>query len=457
MRKSMTKLQWAGVWVGVLLLVAACPQPDLHDQAAKPVEIRRMDPIWDFYTGVLLEIKGPGDNVFWLWPEEYWSWIEEDGNARGGFVRSDFIEDFHQDEGGAIHYRLTMAPRDCTIQVRITPSQDSLLIEHEIVNQGGGTVLGGSPCLQIGRAKDFQSWTFEQAKRTFLWTRQDGFTWLSDTRRSGRDVHISNKPFAQNYHFEDPEKMHKAFGRSPDFAASGLIGAVSADERWLVACVSENADGVAHGLMNCLHSSHSCRTGPGEKKTFQYRVYFLPHDMDALVARASRDFPKLRFPQPDPKRIILGRATPPIESFEDRKSYGRIEVVEATVESTLVRRLTREGGAAPTYGATHGYGAALCDFADGGRVRIPSLFIPTPGNRFFSVDLTVPEDRDLRMIIHLLQGDISESGVFELSPGTARRCVVPMGRLRPNEAVDFVLVPADGQACLVQMDSLALY
>ncbi|HXK59075.1 MAG TPA: hypothetical protein PLP42_04200 [Acidobacteriota bacterium] len=450
---------FAMILAAAAMLNSGCePQTAIKAEVQKRLQIRRLEPIWDFYTGALIEITGPGENVFWLWPEEYWSWISADGQRHGGFAKAEFIRDFQQDEhSGIIRYKLAMAPEECDISVRITPRKDVLVIEHEIDNRGRGTVIGGSPCLQIGRARDFQTWNFDQAKRAFLWTRQGGFTWVSDTRRSGRDAHLSNKLFCQNYHFRDPEKMHKAFGRSPDLAASSLIGAVSINGKWLVACVSENADSVAYGLMNCLHSSHTCPTPPSQKRVFVYRIYFLENDLNELVRRARLDFPELSFPPPDMDRVVLASPIPPLESFEDRKSYARVRLEKARMESMWVRRLSVEQGAAPSFGVTHGRGAALCELEDGGKITIPALFTPTPANRFFTADLTVPVDRDIFVRICLRQAENEVSDTFELIPGTPRRCVVPLKGVSAGRTVDLIVEAADQKACLLQIDALTVY
>ena len=448
----------------LLVCSVSCLQPareapkSKSDHETAGVAIKPLEPIWDFYTGVLLEVRGPRGNIFWLWPQEYWSWITEEGQRKGDFIQGEFVRDFRQDpQTGTIHYNLTMAPRDCDIRVEVVPGPDTLTIVHRIANRGSGTVLGGSPCLQIGHARDFQSWTFEQAKRTFLWTVQNKFTWLSDTRRTGKDVHPDNKPFCQNYHFSDPKKMHGAFGRSPDLAASGVIGSVSTDQRFLVACVSENAQSVAHGLMNCLHSSLDCRTGPGEEKAFRYRIYFLANDIEQLGRRVQNDFPSVAVLPADRTELILSGQSPPLESFEDEMAYARLAIDRGSIEPTVRRRLTVEGGAAPTYGITHGQGAALCELQDGGSVTVPALFVPDESNRYFSVDLTVPEDQTLTIRLSLTQQTRREEAEFAVSPGATRRCVLPLGTIGAGDPVSVTLAAEDGKACLIQMDALSLY
>ncbi len=420
------------------------------------LKIRSIESIWPFYGGVTFDILGPGGNVFWAWPEEHWGYAEADGKNVGGFVQAENVKDLAQDpQTGVITYRLAMAPEDCDVHVRIVPGEDSVTIVHEIDNRGEGRIYGGSPCLQIGRAKGFETWTFEQAKRTFLWTQPDGFTWLADTGRVGEDVHMSNKCFCQNYHMSDPEKMHPSFGRSPDLCASPLIGAVSIDGEWLAGCIGTGSSSVAHGLMNCLHCAVSTPAGPGEKKTYEYRMYFLPNDIEELVRRAQADFPDYDLPGPDASKLPLRGHPSPLITFEDRKPYMRVQTENALIEPTTKRRLTVEGGASPTFGVTHGMNAALCELEPNGKIVIPNAVTRTADHSYFTIDLTVPVDTEQTVRVSLIQKGAIDSAEFSILPAAPKRCIIPLKNLTPNIPADFQIEPANGPAT-IQMDCLCL-
>ena len=423
------------------------------------IHLRRVAPHAGFYTGAVIEVIGPRDNRFILWPEEKWSWEEADGTGGGGFAHEKNILDFRQEKaGGAISYRLDMVPEGCETDVRVIPGEDTLVIEHEIDNRGLGQVHGGSPCLQIGYARDFQSWGFEQAKRSFVWTKEDGFTWISDTRRTGKTTNPGRKTFCQEYHLTDPTSS-SIFGPSPDLAASPMIGAVSRDGALLVGCAGDEASGsVCHALLNCLHVFVRRPAGPGEKKTFRYTIYFLENDIGELVRRAQADYRQYRFPPPEAEKTRLAGEGSVLASFEVGSDTNRIVAEKTVIESAKVRRLTVENEAAKTHGVTNGQDAALCEFADGGRIVLPALFTPGGRWRWIAVDLTIPVDREAVIRLVARQGAESVSRDFALYPGAPRRCVLPLGRLMDsNEALDLIIEPADGKAALAQMDCLSAF
>jgi len=80
---------------------------------------------------------------------------------------------------------------------------------------------------------------------------------------------------------------------SPLRPDNGLIGAFSADERLLVATAWEPYQELFQGVLRCLHAD--LRLGgiaPGETKRARGRLYLLPNDVPALLARYARDFPE---------------------------------------------------------------------------------------------------------------------------------------------------------------------
>ena len=90
------------------------------------IYLRRVAPNRQFYTGAVIEISGPRDNRFILWPEEKWGWEEADGKGGGGFMHEKNILDFRQENsGGAISYRLDVGPEGCETLVRVIPGEDA--------------------------------------------------------------------------------------------------------------------------------------------------------------------------------------------------------------------------------------------------------------------------------------------------------------------------------------------
>lgn len=80
---------------------------------------------------------------------------------------------------------------------------------------------------------------------------------------------------------------------SPLVPSNGLIGAFSADEKWLFATAWEPYQELFQGVIRCLHSDF--RLGglqPGETRLIRGKIYLATNDVPALLARYARDFPE---------------------------------------------------------------------------------------------------------------------------------------------------------------------
>ena len=76
--------------------------------------------------------------------------------------------------------------------------------------------------------------------------------------------------------------------------SSGLTGCFSADEQKILAVAWEPYQEIFQGVIACMHNDF--RIGglkPRETKTIRGKLYIVPADVDALVARYQRDFPSL--------------------------------------------------------------------------------------------------------------------------------------------------------------------
>lgn len=75
--------------------------------------------------------------------------------------------------------------------------------------------------------------------------------------------------------------------------SNGLIGCFSADETMILATAWEPYQELFQGILCCVHSDF--RIGglkPGETKKLRGKVYVVPADVEALVARYRQDFPE---------------------------------------------------------------------------------------------------------------------------------------------------------------------
>ena len=75
--------------------------------------------------------------------------------------------------------------------------------------------------------------------------------------------------------------------------SNGLIGCFSADEKLIYASAWEPYQELFQGVARCLHSDF--RLGglaPGESKKIRGKMYLVPADVDALLARYAKDYPE---------------------------------------------------------------------------------------------------------------------------------------------------------------------
>ena len=75
--------------------------------------------------------------------------------------------------------------------------------------------------------------------------------------------------------------------------SNGLIGCFSADEKLIYASAWEPYQELFQGVARCLHSDF--RLGglaPRESKKIRGKMYLVPADVDALLARYAKDFPE---------------------------------------------------------------------------------------------------------------------------------------------------------------------
>ena len=75
----------------------------------------------------------------------------------------------------------------------------------------------------------------------------------------------------------------------------GLIGCTSSDGKWYLALAFDPWHELFQGVIRCLHSDVGIGgLQPGEEKTVQGKLYLVPADEKALLARYRRDFPAHR-------------------------------------------------------------------------------------------------------------------------------------------------------------------
>ena len=100
---------------------------------------------------------------------------------------------------------------------------------------------------------------------------------------------------------------------SPLVPSNGLIGAFSADESMIFATAWEPYQELFQGVARCLHADF--RLGglePGETRQIRGKIYVVPADGTALVARYTADFPEHRGNAESPRGIHGQVRTEPV-------------------------------------------------------------------------------------------------------------------------------------------------
>jgi hypothetical protein len=150
------------------------------------------------------------------------------------------------------------------------------------------------PCIRVGAftgcpTTDARTLVPEYSRKCFLFLdgklkRMPTEPWASEARYIPGQVYC---PAHVDRNDVNPRPLSKLV------PSNGLTGCFSADERQLMAVAWEPYQEIFLGVITCIHSDF--RIGglaPGETKKIHGKMYFVPADIDALLARYHRDFPQ---------------------------------------------------------------------------------------------------------------------------------------------------------------------
>jgi hypothetical protein len=141
------------------------------------------------------------------------------------------------------------------------------------------------PCMRVDRFTGGNQSNY--INKSFIFTGR-GLTRLDKTRRTEEAMYRGGQvyvPRGINLDDVNPRPI------SPDQPVNGLIGCVSADDRYLLAMAWDQTQELFQGVIVCLHNDP--RVGglkAGETKKLHGKIYFLPNDPRALLKRHERDF-----------------------------------------------------------------------------------------------------------------------------------------------------------------------
>lgn len=124
--------------------------------------------------------------------------------------------------------------------------------------------------------------------RSFIYT-SAGRTWLRNTGRTEDALYRGGQVFPMPG-IPDIEANPRPLSKVRP--SLGLVGCVSADDRWLLATASDRTHELFEGVYVCLHSDpHVGGLKSGEHRKVRSKIYFLPNQPDRLMKRYRRDFP----------------------------------------------------------------------------------------------------------------------------------------------------------------------
>ena len=143
------------------------------------------------------------------------------------------------------------------------------------------------PCMRVDRFTGGNQSNY--INESFIFTDR-GLTRLDKTRRTEEAIYHGGQVYVPKGISLDDVNPRPI---SPDQPVNGLIGCVSADDRYLLAMAWDQTQELFQGVIVCLHNDP--RVGglkAGETKNLHGKIYFLKNDPEALLKRYKRDFLK---------------------------------------------------------------------------------------------------------------------------------------------------------------------
>jgi hypothetical protein len=292
--------------------------------------------------------------------------------------------------------------------------EDGVVVDHEIragrdevdfrvvaTNPTGAESLAhwAQPCIRVDR---YAGVKMERASEAYL---PRCFLYVD-----GRPVRMPTTPWARTAVYTPgqvwcPEGVSRDDVNprplSPIVPSNGLIGCVSADGRELLATAWEPYQELFQGVIVCLHSDF--RIGglkPGESKSIRGKLYLMPADLPALLARYRGDFPEqaAREAPAGPR----GRSRKLIEFGWDEPDTGFLRGHLAELERTpfdgcVFHADARPAGGAPASLAWRGWGRRAFTADEFGGARADLEAVAASASRFRHNFLrlnTTPADLD---------------------------------------------------------------
>jgi hypothetical protein len=190
-------------------------------------------------------------------------------------------------DGRVLKFRTRVQP-NVEVLHELRASDDEIAIEFNFTNHGSerADIEWFQPaCIRVERFTGRHQSNY--INRAFIFTAK-GFTRLADTRRTEEALYRGGQVYVPGGIDLDNVNPRPI---SLDQPVNGLIGCISADNRYLLATASDRTHELFEGVYVCLHSDpHVGGLAPGEKKTLRSKIYLLKNDVAELRRRYERDF-----------------------------------------------------------------------------------------------------------------------------------------------------------------------
>jgi hypothetical protein len=176
----------------------------------------------------------------------------------------------------------------CDHEVRSTA--DEILFTYTLKNLGLSVVdvdWFQPACIRLAKFTDRNQSNYIQ--RSFIFT-DKGLTFLDQIPRAEEAVYRGGQVYVPEGINLDDVNPRPISQIKP---ANGLIGCISADDKYLLATASSHTHELFQGVIVCLHSDpHIGSLKRGETKSITQKIYAIKNDPEELLKRYRRDFPR---------------------------------------------------------------------------------------------------------------------------------------------------------------------
>jgi hypothetical protein len=167
-------------------------------------------------------------------------------------------------------------------------ADDEIDIQYTLVNHGKETsaIEWFQPaCIRVAAFTGCAQSNY--TAKSFIFTDR-GLTTLDKTRRTEDALYRGGQVYVpKGINLEDANPRPLCL----DSPTNGLIGCVSADNKYLLATAFDSTHELFEGVYVCLHSDpHVGGLKPGEIRHIHGKIYFLKNNVEALLKRYKKDF-----------------------------------------------------------------------------------------------------------------------------------------------------------------------